>query len=631
MKQLLPILLCTVAMYSAGCASNGISLENFGGRSDIPKGEKAEIYWSFKHADSVIIKGFSTKFAPTDKVSLSPEKTTTYRIVGYNNSGDSLAQEWTVNVYAGSLPQGQDHKVAVTAPESFLTHNHDSAAPTYLRQTGSANDKTGSPYAMRIVKSRLSGNKHILRAVVMDDNGTFVGGLGKQGDNVLEWKIKVGCDGTSKEILTESVNQFDPETNNRAVALSLCLDRSENMDGIMDQAFQGTRAFVTSLPATDYVNLITFNQTLTQTISYADAGYARDFFTYVQTPKPGGLSAVYRACSRGIANLDNAVSNADISKVVVLITAGADNSSLFLSGSDIASQALQSSTAIYVISLDETSPEQFKLRYIAAATGGKYYSLDKQSIQRLPEILTEITIAQKAYYEITVPKIDNYAEKCASSVLTGALIVPTKTIEDEFMIYPDSEWEQPTTQMLVQFQAPNAEINDEYSSSLQLLAETLQKNPTKIIELVGHTELQEKGDDATAIALLRAQSVRRKLIKSGANPDQIRTRSLSNKKPIYMIEREERHKTINRRVEVRWLDPTLLPYEIEVGTSLSEEDALKQTEQWEQRGVKAYYERIVIDKNPGYIIKLWGYATQDEANTAAKMLRKKYKTEAVVH
>lgn len=145
MKQLLPILLCTVAMYSAGCASNGISLENFGGRSDIPKGEKAEIYWSFKHADSVIISGFSSKFAPTDKVSLSPEKTTTYRIVGYNSSGDSLAQEWTVNVYAGSLPQGQDHKVAVTAPESFLTHNHDSAAKTYLRQMRAATDKRAIP------------------------------------------------------------------------------------------------------------------------------------------------------------------------------------------------------------------------------------------------------------------------------------------------------------------------------------------------------------------------------------------------------------------------------------------------------------------------------------------------------
>lgn len=631
MKQSLPILLCIIAMYSAGCASNGISLENFGGRSDIPKGEKAEIYWSFKHADSVMVSGIPQKFAPTDKVALSPDKTTTYRIVGYNRSGDSLAQEWTVNVYAGSLPQGQNHKVAVTAPESFLTRKSDSGSMLYMREIRSSGEKTGQPAAMRIVKSRLSGDKHVLRAVAMDENGVFVSGLGKNGQNLTEWKITIGCDGTAKEIMTESITEFSAESTNRAVAMSLCLDRSESMDGIMDQAFQGTRAFVSSLPPTDYVNLLTFNQTLTQTISYADAGYARDFFTYVQTPKPTGLSAVYRACSRGIANLESAVSNAEMSKVVVLITAGADNSSLFMSGSDIAAQAINAGTAIYVISLDETSPEQFKLRYIAAATGGKYYSLDKQSVQRLPEILTEIIIAQKAYYEIVVPKIENYGEKCASSVLTGALIVPTHTIEDEFMLYPDSEWEQPSTQMLVQFDAPNAELSDEYTSSLQLLAETLQKNPTKIIELLGHTELQEKGDDATAIALLRAQSVRRKLIKLGANPDQIRTRSLSNKKPVYMVEREERHKTMNRRVEVRWLDPTLLPYEIEVGTSLSEEDALKQTEQWEQRGLKAYYERIVVDKNPGYIVKLWGYSTLDEANNAAKTLRKKYKTEAIVH
>lgn len=629
MKRFLPIIVCIIGIYSAGCASDGISLENFGGRSDIPRGEKAEIYWSFKHADSVEVSGISKRFAAKDSIQLSPEQTTTYKVIGYTNSGDSLKQEWTVNVYNGSVPKDDTKRLAITAPESFLKKATDSGVQYFREYLPAMTDKPRKPSAMRITKARVSGDLHILRAIVFDENGSFVSGYGSATDNLSGWKVTIGCDGTNREIPVKAISEFSGESG-RSIAMSLCVDRSENMVGIMEKTFEGVRNFVTSLAPTDYVNLLTFNQTLTQAITHSDAVYARDFFTYVQTPKTGGVSAVNRACSRAIANLDG-VSDAEVSKIVVLITGGADNGSLFVSGGDIAAQAVNAGVAVYVISMDETSAEQYKLRYIAASTGGRYYSLDKKNTHLLPEILSEITASQKSFYEIAVPKIENYTEKCASSTLIGSLVLPTGVIDDEYMIYPDAAWEQPATQMLVQFRTANAEIDEEYNPTLQLLAETLQKNPTKIVELLGHTELSDKGDDATAIGLSRAQAVRRKLIKLGANADQIRTRSLSNKKPLFMMELEEKHKVMNRRVEVRWLDPTLLPFEIEVSNAQSEEEALRQTEQWEQRGQKAYYERIVIDKNPGYLVKLWGYATLDEANTSAKLLRKKYKTEAIVH
>lgn len=631
MKYVIPIFLCVLGLSSAGCASDGISLENFGGRSDIPKGEKAEIYWSFKNADSVQVSGINKRFAPNDKIQLSPEKTTTYRIVGYTQKGDSLSQEWTVNVYSGAVPHDDSPKrVAITAPETFLHSSADSSA-LYLRDYHtSSSDKPIKPNIMRIVKSRISGDLHILRAVIVDDKGSFVKGYSKSTESFSDWKVHIGCDGTTKEVMVKDVSEFDAETYKGSVALSLCIDRSENMSGLMESTFESVRNFVSTLSPTDYINMLTFNQSLTQAIVHSDAAYARDFFTYVQTPITGGTSAVYRACSRGIANLEQ-VPDAETSKIVVLITGGADNGSLFMSGGDIASQANAAGVAVYVVSMDETSAEQYKLRYLTASTGGRYYALDKKDRHRLIEVLSEIVASQKAYYEIAVPKIENYVDKCASSTLTCSLSLPSQVLQDEYLLYPDAAWEQPATQMLVQFRKPNAEIEDEYSATLQLLAETLQKNPTKIIELLGHTDLSDKGDDATAIGLSRAQAVRRKLIKYGVNPDQLRTRSMANKKPVYMVEREERQVVMNRRVEVRWLDPSLLPYEIEVGNVQSEEDALRQTEQWEQRGLKAYYERIVVDKNPGYVVKLWGYATMDEANTSAKMLRKKYKTETVVH
>jgi len=126
------------------------------------------------------------------------------------------------------------------------------------------------------------------------------------------------------------------------------------------------------------------------------------------------------------------------------------------------------------------------------------------------------------------------------------------------------------------------------------------------------------------IALKRAQTVRRSLVDMGVKPSQIRVRAEGNRRPVYYFQNAAWQEDYNRRVEVRWLDPALLPYEITAGIVATEEEALEKTDEWEKRGAKAYYEAIFYQKQPAFRIKLWGYPGYSEAASAARELQRRY-------
>jgi hypothetical protein len=86
----------------------------------------------------------------------------------------------------------------------------------------------------------------------------------------------------------------------------------------------------------------------------------------------------------------------------------------------------------------------------------------------------------------------------------------------------------------------------------------------------------------------------------------------------------------NRRVEVRWLDPDLLPYEIIAQTSDSETEALKNVEKWEFHGYNAYYERYLENHSPVYRVKIWGFPTLEEAEASANKIQTIYNTKCIV-
>ena len=157
---------------------------------------------------------------------------------------------------------------------------------------------------------------------------------------------------------------------------------------------------------------------------------------------------------------------------------------------------------------------------------------------------------------------------------------------------------------------------------LQNLSFLLKLNPTKIIELIGYSSLLESNDDALALALQRASSIRKYLIMTGVDPNQIRIRGLSNIKPIYPVENQYYQTIMNRRVECRWIEPSLLPYEIGAEKVNTEQEALSMIEKWGKKNIMSYFDRRIHNGISYYQILLWGYSTQNQMNEAISTLRK---------
>jgi hypothetical protein len=110
----------------------------------------------------------------------------------------------------------------------------------------------------------------------------------------------------------------------------------------------------------------------------------------------------------------------------------------------------------------------------------------------------------------------------------------------------------------------------------------------------------------------------------GVNPAQIRLRSVGREKPVFYFESEDWKARTNRRVELRWLDPALVPYEILAQIVSSEEDAMRLETEWNARGYDAYYEAFLINRIPVYRLKLWGFPTLQSAEKVKNELQQKY-------
>ena len=116
----------------------------------------------------------------------------------------------------------------------------------------------------------------------------------------------------------------------------------------------------------------------------------------------------------------------------------------------------------------------------------------------------------------------------------------------------------------------------------------------------------------------------------GVNSNRILTKGIGYRKPLYFHSKLPWQEGFNRRVEIRWLEPDKYPFEIIADKCQSESEAQYQTEQWQKRGLKSYYERYIENGESVYNIKLWGYTSITQAKDAIKKLEKKYKNEFVI-
>ncbi len=407
--------------------------------------------------------------------------------------------------------------------------------------------------------------------------------------------------------------------------MAICLDNSV-IAGEYYPVFEQIKNFAKNINPNDGLHLRTFNQNLVTNITLQKASDFYNFIKDIKLEKPSGLSAIYKHLYNTL-NYLNYASNKD--KIIVLIAYSSDNNSLIYDRNDIVELASQLKIPIYVIGVG-SAVDTYSFKYLTEMTGGIFYQLDNNDIKSIYNILNEINLSQKTYYEVKIPFDFNTLSNNKFLELNFEIKKKDNLISDIKRIRLAKERHYFKYQSIASFDFKDTLPSSDFNESIKSLSMILKNNPDKVIEIIGNSSIEGTPDEVYNLGLKRAQSIRKLLIEDGVNPAQIRVRSDGSNNPIYYIQENSWMQYFNRRAEIRWLDPELLPYEL-IGQSFdSELEALKEVERWEDKGYKVYYERYLSKNIPIYRIKIWGYRTQDEAERALQNIEKRYAVKMTV-
>ncbi|MGA2296952.1 MAG: OmpA family protein [FCB group bacterium] len=612
----------TIAVLSTliitSCAHAPIEVKKITGYNEIKEGDEATIEWDFKNADKVKIEGFWGVFEPTDKFFVKPKKSRTYRIIAYRENGDSLVVNTIVNIKQEAPKEVKTGPTSIEYSNLKASTNISDYLEGFLQTDGTI--KPTSLKVMRTIYPYSTGN-FLVRALLMDENGNFLQGCSL--DQSANWIATLNCDGLNNNLNIGNFTERDNSLSSN-IDVGILLDNSsaaKNNEDVLAQI----KKFIPFLTQKDNIMLSVFNHSLIPVFKLSSPDKSFVEMQGFLLPPADGLNALYKSAYQSISDLNKGLNK---TKILVIITFNADNSSIIYTSTDVAKIAHDSDVPVYIIGIGNAI-EGYFLKYLSSLTGGRFYYLNIEDINKISDVLTEMAFSQKFYYEFLV-SVPNEFVKC-NTVKSNLEYKSDKSDLNDFInIIPKPEIQYSRYQALATFNYRDINISPDYDETITSLAKVLTDNPASIVELIGNSSIEGNSIINLDISLKRAQEVRKMLIAKGVNPAQLRVRADGPNKPIYYLQNSPWQQQYNRRVEVRWLDPTILPYEIIADKAWTEEDALKKVEEWEARRFKSYYERYLQDNIPTYRVKLWGYATLDEAENTVKLLDKKYRDGFVV-
>ncbi len=604
-----------ISLIIISCSKGPIRELYYKGFSEIKEGESAKIEWSFENADYVIIEGLDKQFSRIDSINVSPLKTTKYIIKAYQDEGDSLIMDW--RVYVRQTKKAEP----VRGPELLKGMNlSPSSRPSKLLEGMVSFKSIEQPKQIKIIRKIYTSpltDEMGMRAIILDEFGNYIYGAKIDGN------IKYTLDNYSSENFSvNTISEKSYSVSSPSLSISLLLDNSASAES--NQALQNfIKEWISTLHSNDLVSFTYFNHYFRKQFEYLPAANAFLSMSSQDIPQNSGVNALYKALFNSISNIDKSDPNYD--NICILITYTDDNSSIAVQLKDVAELSRSKQIPIYIIGIG-SALEAYNLKYLANASGGYYYFIPDENIQLIRSVLKEIVFSQRAYYFLPI-KFPNDAEK---SIFATIFSDDRNSFSEKTQIVKIIENQYSDNQILSAFNYRDSLIDIDYDENFYLLAQLLRDNPSYAIQLVGNSSQEGTEEFNQYIALSRAQEARRKLLELGVSPNQIRVRSDGSNLPIYYLQNIAWQQYYNRRVEIRWLDPELMPFEIIAGEYDTEYDALNFVELWERRGFKAYYQRYLKNNFPIYRIKLWGYKTLDDAEKAVKLLRKEYKLSLVI-
>lgn len=614
MNKIKNTLVLTLIAIIVACSSKPIVKESFEGYSEVKEGGQAVIKWHFKNVDEVRVEGIRKSFNPVDSFIVRPVVSTKYKISAIQGD-DSLNMDWRVIV----------EEIKKDIQTGIGTSSSYSISPSYQESeylsgiiSASMSISTKKLKIMRTVYPDNSGDDVNIRFILTDAFGNQIEEIRRYRNADLSSSVNCGNDNLQISKILFDEFKFAGEDQPH-VAHSIIIENSAAAED-NSSVFNSIKDYLHKQFKQDRFSISVFNQNLYNLSDFAKTETALFNFDNAVAPAAQGLNALYKSTYKTLADLKE--NGNGLKKLLTLIVYSPDNASIIYETQDIAEFARKSRIPVYIISVG-SAIDSYPLRYICGYTGGRYYHINKNNLAQLSNILNEINISQKTYYEFEFPA----KELCPYSGLIKAKFnfeTQKAFAVDEVKLYFEQRPHYSRYQSLAVFNYKETGVRPVFYEVIESLARVLKDNPDKSIRLTGHARDEGNLDEVNKIAYLRAVSVKDKLIEYGTSPEQIKIKNAGNSSPLYYFQEKQWQQLYNRRVEVRWLDPATLPFEIAAQMAESESLAIQKVEEWEKRGFRSYYQRTLSGELPSYKVKIWGYPTEQEAKSAARKIEQKY-------
>ncbi|OQX79026.1 MAG: hypothetical protein B6D61_04275 [Bacteroidetes bacterium 4484_249] len=136
----------------------------------------------------------------------------------------------------------------------------------------------------------------------------------------------------------------------------------------------------------------------------------------------------------------------------------------------------------------------------------------------------------KTTYELTVSK-DDYFSVSATETTVG--VERSKDFERDFVLVPIPK--KPIVLPEILYDLAKWDLKPQYQDSLQGLIQTLDENPTLVVELASHTDARDTDEKNDILSQKRAQSVVDYLIIRGIDPDRLVAKGYGERVPRELL------------------------------------------------------------------------------------------------
>lgn len=577
----------------------------------VKNGDSVRINWIFKNADSVFIKELNITLTGNDSIWIYPKSSNEYSIKAFNKNYDYVTS-FKINLL--NPLTGKSHKPIETGGEKpVIDFTQPSIELTpYLNGMLHKNIRHNFNQ-LKISEYNLDNNILTFNLLLLDEFGNFIADY-KGEDLQIEATLYNEYDRLKSSSSFLGAKEFESK---EPIHTYILIENSLAAFNLQ-KVFEELRESLQNFDSNDDVSLYLYNQDLNKIIENASPGEAFLSINPVAITSSGTNASSYALIEVLKKVIDN--KNPKDKSIVVLISFSGDNSSITTSLTDAAQIARANKIPVYTVGIG-SDIKTYQLNPLSQSTGAKMYLVDNSDLASISNVLNEIYFCHKIGYqfELSLDQIPINAK-----LLNFNVSLPTSNgfLNDSTKVYLKTPEIYIPYQIISLFNYSSDVIKEEYTSKIKELADLLIDNPNTVVELIGFSNYETNYDDEDIeLSLNRAKRVKDLLIKFGSNENQIRTRGKGNNNPLYYMPNKEWQLMYNRRAEIRWLDPYLLPYEISAEIAESEQSALKFVEFWSNRGFRSYFERRVFKDEIKYVVKIWGFASESEALNAIKNLQ----------